>query len=96
MLGRDARRRCRQRNGRASSENAGPSPARMDRPALILVQAELFEDLWEQSHPCQVSIAKKSQAPSPLTFVDGATAPQAGSGRAVLEGAGNLVSSNPR
>jgi hypothetical protein len=60
------------------------------------VQAELFEDLREQSHPCQVSIAKKSQAPSPLTLVDGATAPQAGSGRAVLQGAGNLVSSNPR
>jgi hypothetical protein len=93
---RDARRHCRQQSGRESSENAGPSPAWITRPALILVQAKLFEDLWEQSHLCQVSIAKKSQAPSPLIFVDGATAPQAGSGRAVLEGAGNLVSSNPR
>jgi hypothetical protein len=46
------------------------------RPALISVQAKLFEDLREQTCPHQVSIAKKSQAQSPLPFVDAATAPE--------------------
>ena len=62
------------------------------RPALFSVQAKLFGNLREQTWHCQVSIAKKSQAQSPLPSVTRDCSP-GGSGRASLAGVEILVSS---
>src|ERR1700758_1152997 len=83
----DARRRCRRRSGGGAGQTFGQALG-----ALFSVQPNLFGNLWEQRWQGQVSIAKKSQAQSPLLFGDARLLPRR-SGRASLAGVEILVSS---